>query len=173
MFQIYSLCLVAGLAKDRGPRVSNKEPSMNKNMNLFFAGLLCFGLACCRADKGPAKTAPASAAVNLIATQWNLEELNGRPVIADSRATLAFPEAGKVAGNGSCNRFTGTAEINGNALKFGPLASTRMMCEGEASRQEADYFSALDAARRFEVKDGKLHIYGNGTEKPLIFRPAS
>jgi heat shock protein HslJ len=54
-------------------------------------------------------------------------------VIADSRATLAFPEAGKVAGNGSCNRFTGAAELNGRAIKLGPLASTKMACMGEAS----------------------------------------
>ena len=65
-------------------------------------------------------------------------------MIADSRATLAFPEAGKVAGNGSCNRFTGAAEINGSAIKLGPLASTRMACMSEASTQETGYLKALE-----------------------------
>jgi heat shock protein HslJ len=79
-------------------------------------------------------------------------------VIADSRATLAFPEAGKVAGNGSCNRFTGAAELNGKAIKLGPLASTRMACMGEASTQETEYLKALEGAQRFEAKEGKLYL---------------
>ena len=111
--------------------------------------------------------------MRLTGTQWSLEDLGGNPVITDSRATLTFPETGKVAGNGSCNRFTGAAEIAASAIKLGPLASTRMACMGEASTQETEYLKALEGAQRFEVKEGKLYLYVSGAEKPLVYRAAA
>lgn len=135
---------------------------------------VCAILGGCMTDKKPTQAAaPPTAAVSLTGTQWSLEELGGKAVMANSRATLTFPEAGKVAGNGSCNRFTGAAEINGSAIKLGPLASTRMMCEGEASTQEAAYLKALEGAQRFEVKAGKLYLYVSGAEKALVYGAAA
>ena len=64
----------------------------------------------------------------------------------------------------------GAGEINGSAIKLGPLASTRMACMGEASTQETEYLKALEGVQRFEVKDGKLYLYGSGAEKPLVYR---
>jgi len=87
-------------------------------------------------------------AVTSTGTEWSLEDLARKGVIANSRATLTFPEAGKVAGNGSRNRFTGTAEINGSAIKLEPLASTRIACVGEASTQETEYLKAVTAPGR-------------------------
>jgi len=137
------------------------------------AVVVCAILGGCMADKKPTQAAASPTAVNLTGTQWSLEELGGKAVIANSLATLTFPEAGKVAGNGSCNRFTGLAEIDGGAIKLGPLASTRMMCEGEVFTQEAAYLKALEGAQRFEVKEGKLYLYVSGAEKALVFRAAS
>jgi heat shock protein HslJ len=113
----------------------------------------------------PAKTA----AFNLVGTEWLLEDLGGAGVIDNIRATLTFPEAGKTAGNGSCNRFFGPAEINGSAIKLGPLASTRIGCPEAVMDQETKYFNALQAAERFEWKDPYLLIYCKGLEKPLRF----
>jgi hypothetical protein len=95
--------------------------------------------------------------------------LADKPVIANSRATLTFTEAGKVAGNGSCNRFTGSAEINGSAIKFGPLAATRMMCEPDASKQETEYLKLLEGVQRFEMKNGKLYLYCKWDRKATPF----
>lgn len=38
---------------------------------------------------------------------------------------------------GGCNRMFGNALIDGHALKIGPLASTRMACEGPKMQQDA------------------------------------
>src|SRR5262245_8571340 len=135
--------------------------------------LVCAMLGGCTANKSSTQTAAPAAGVNLTKTQWRLEDLAGKPVIADSRATLTFQETGKVVGNGSCNRFTGTEEISGSTIKMGRLASTRMACMGEASTQETEYLKALEGAQRFEVKDGKLYLYVSGLEKPLVYRAAA
>jgi heat shock protein HslJ len=148
---------------------------MNAATKAFgLAVLVCAGLAACNADKKSVQSAsPAAVAVNLPGTQWTLEEIGGKPVIANSQATLTFPEAGRAAGNGSCNQFTGSAQVNGNTIKFGPMAATRMMCDPEASGQETEYFKALQGAQRFELRDGKLLIYAVEMEKPLRFARAN
>ena len=115
-----------------------------------------------------AKPAPA-AAINLVGTEWLLEDLAGSGVIDKVQATLAFPEAGKLAGNGSCNRFFGLAEISGEIIKLRPLGSTQMACPQAVMNQEAKYLKALQAADRFEWKEPYLLVFCKGLGKPLRF----
>ncbi|MGA9587458.1 MAG: META domain-containing protein [Terracidiphilus sp.] len=114
-----------------------------------------------------ADAAPTSkAAFSLLGSAWQLQDLGG--VAADhGNATLTFPEPGKIAGNGSCNRFFGSAEINGDSIKLGGLGSTRMACPEPVMNQESKYLEALQAAERFEWKDPYLLIYCKGLDKPL------
>jgi heat shock protein HslJ len=86
------------------------------------------------------------------------------------KATLAFPEADRAAGNASCNRFTGSAEISNETIKFGMLASKCMACSDNAfSSQETEHLKALTVAKRFELKDYTQLIYAEGYDKPLRF----
>jgi len=107
--------------------------------------------------------------LSLPGSEWLLEDLAGGGVLDQVQATLTFLEAGKVAGNGSCNRFFGTAEIHGENVKFGPLGATRMACPEPVMNQETKYLRALQAAERFAWKDPYLLIYCKGFEKPLRF----
>jgi heat shock protein HslJ len=112
--------------------------------------------------------AAAAAAFNLSGSDWQLEDMGG--VAADhGNATLSFSQAGKIAGNGSCNRFFGTAEIHGDAIKLGGIGSTRMTCPEPVMTQESKYLEALQAAERFEWKDPYLLVYCKGLDKPLRF----
>jgi heat shock protein HslJ len=123
-------------------------------------------------DQTPSSAVPTTAAssASLVGTEWVLVDLAGTPALKQPPATLAFPEAGRAAGSGSCNRFTGSVTITGATLKFGPLASTRMACmANDVSQQEDRYFNALAAATRYEVKNGELLIYCDGFDKPLRF----
>jgi heat shock protein HslJ len=98
-----------------------------------------------------------------------LEDIAESGAVDGVQATLSFPEAGKVAGNGSCNRFFGTVEVRGNTLKLSPLGATRMACPEAVMNQETKYLGALQAAERFEWKDPYLLIYCKGFDKPLRF----
>lgn len=117
------------------------------------------------ADSKPAPNAN----VTLLGSQWNLVDLVGSGVIDHSTATLTFPEAGKIAGNDSCNNFFGNVEISGDAIKLTPLGATRMACSEAVMNQETKYVEALHAAERFEWKDPYLLVYCKGYEKPLRF----
>ncbi len=60
-------------------------------------------------------------------TEFRLAEMDGAPY--EGRATLSFPEDGRVAGKGPCNNFMGRAEWGEDgALTLGPLAATMMAC---------------------------------------------
>jgi len=150
-------------------------------MKLFYLFAICFGffliLACTGSHK-PAQAATPGAPVaqpgptlNLVGSEWLLEDLGGSGVLDRVQATLAFPENGKVAGKGSCNRFFGTVAISGQTIKFSAMGATKMACPEAIMKQEEKYLAALQAADRFESKDGNLLIYYAGAEKPLRFSP--
>jgi putative lipoprotein len=108
----------------------------------------------------------------LLGTAWRLEDLGGAGVVDRTQATLEFAEDGKISGNGSCNRFFGTASISGDIIKISPLGSTRMACIEEAfGAQEAKYLKALGDAERFTRDGSALLIYFKGSAKPLRFAP--
>jgi heat shock protein HslJ len=131
-----------------------------------------FLASCSTSDKQTASAPkpPVGAPISLAGMEWVLSDLAGTPALPGGKATLGFPEADRVAGNGSCNRFTGAVTITGDAVKIGPLASTRMACVDESvSKQEEAYLKALGAATRYSYQDPYLLIYCEGFDKPLRF----
>jgi putative lipoprotein len=113
--------------------------------------------------QAPAGGPPA----RLWGTAWVLEDLAGAGVMDYVRATLEFPEPGKVAGNGSCNRFFGSATVTGDRLTVSPLGATRMACPEAVMNQESRYFQALQGATRFTLDGPWLLVHSAGLEKPL------
>ncbi|MEP7177239.1 MAG: YbaY family lipoprotein [Gemmatimonadales bacterium] len=111
----------------------------------------------------------AGAQTGLSGTAWRLEDLAGAGVLDRVEATLEFPEAGKVTGAGSCNRFFGTVEISGASISFGPLGATRMACVEAVMNQETKYFEALQGAERFRIDGSTLWIHSRGLDQPLRF----
>jgi heat shock protein HslJ len=159
---------------DEHRHVAGGAESQENRMGKFgVALLLSFWFLGCESEKKPVQSASQQPPVNLIGTHWVLEDIGGKPVIDGSKATLTFPEAGRVAGNGSCNRFMGSAEMKGDVIKIGPLAGTKMMCDPPASDQETAYLKALEGAQKFAVKGGKLLIEVAGSDGPLRFRAAA
>ncbi len=161
-------------------------------MNRFAGALIglavCLVLISCMADRKPTRaSAPAavtaaakaqtaaskSETFNLVGSDWQLVDLAGSGVAENVRATLAFPEANKVSGNASCNRFSGPVQISGNEIKLGPLGATRMACPEPAMSQETKYLNALQCAERFEWKDPYLLLYCKDLDKPLRFARAA
>jgi heat shock protein HslJ len=143
-----------------------------KSCLVFLCLPLLFVRSCASSNK-PKANPPASNVLSLPGSDWVLVDLAGTPALPGGKATLAFPDVGRVAGNASCNRFTGTILLTGEAIKMGPLASTRMACvDNDVSKQEDMYLKALGSATRYEYKDPYLLIYADGFDKPLKFTRA-
>lgn len=96
---------------------------------------------------------------------WTAVELNGKPV---EGLTLDYT-TDKASGTGGCNRFNGPINIEDDAIQIGPLASTKMMCEGK-SEIESQYFAALQAARSFTIDGGMLVLKDDGGKVVLKFK---
>jgi heat shock protein HslJ len=96
---------------------------------------------------------------------WVAVELNGKLV---DGPTLDYT-SDKVSGTGGCNRFNGPISIEDDAIQIGPLASTKMVCEGKAEI-ESQYFAALEAARSFVLDNGMLVIKDEGGKVILKFK---
>ena len=67
-----------------------------------------------------------------------------------------------VSGNGGCNQFNGPADIGRDTIRLGPLASTLMGCSEPVATQEQQYLAALELARTYEVKGGRLTLFRQG-----------
>ena len=70
--------------------------------------------------------------------------------VAGTEQYIQFRQ-GQVAGHSGCNRYTGRFMQDGDSLKLGPLASTKMACAPESMEQERAWFEMLDKVRGFDA----------------------
>jgi heat shock protein HslJ len=102
---------------------------------------------------------PAKA--TLSGTAWWVEDIAGKGVIDSSHTTIQFTEDGRVAGSTGCNRYFGSAEIEGSDVSFGSLAGTRKMCAAALMDQETKFFQAMENVTSWEIAEtGLLYLRG-------------
>jgi heat shock protein HslJ len=115
-------------------------------------------------QRGGAGPATPAAGPSFEKTYWKAAELLGKPLPAANRnreAHLVFEQDGRLAGADGCNRITGTYERTPEAIKFGPLVSTRMACvdTGEIERAFRD---ALQKTARWKIVGNELELSDTG-----------
>lgn len=94
-----------------------------------------------------------------LAGTWELDyilepETNFDVLYPDRKPTITFDVAEKkVNGNSSCNNFSGTVNIDGHMISFGPMASTKMACPGNG---EQVFLKNLERVTSFDVQDTTL-----------------
>jgi len=147
---------------------------MRKTSGFIVAiALVALGAAACTAAASPSPSAAggggaASATApltnpDLVGTEWVLGDLPGQ-VLADVRPTISFSGDGTVTGNAGCNTFNGTYTVDGSNLTFGPLASTKMACEGAKGTLETAFLGAVQATTAYEITDaGELKLTAGAT----------
>lgn len=90
-------------------------------------------------------------------TYWKLTSLGDAPLTASGPPRephlILHPDDHRASGSGGCNRFTGSYELDGRALTFGPIASTMMAC-AEGMDTEAAFFAALRRVRAWRIATG-------------------
>ncbi|GEA83559.1 MAG: META domain-containing protein [Cellulomonas sp.] len=69
-------------------------------------------------------------------------------------ASLTFDGDGQVFGTGGVNRLRGTWSVDGDELRFGPMASTLMAGPPAAMRQEAELLRLLAEPLELRAADG-------------------
>jgi len=105
----------------------------------------------------PPETRADTLADTLADTEWKAVSILGKPA-GSAVSTLAFMPGGRVVGNGGCNGYQGDITLAGNAIEFGLLATTRMMCPPPVNGQETVFLEALGLARSWEKSGDILEL---------------
>ena len=87
---------------------------------------------------------------------WQRTQSGGDSVVASApdRYTLTFQGGGRLAVRADCNRGSGSYEVNGTAMKVGPVALTRMGCP--PGTQDAEFVQSLARVTSYSIADGEL-----------------
>ncbi|WP_425409604.1 META domain-containing protein [Hyphococcus sp.] len=98
----------------------------------------------------------------LVGGDWVVEDISGAGVIDMARTYIAFTEDGRISGSGGCNSFSGSYEIGGEGVSFGPVASTKRACPPAIMNQERKFFDVLSTVSNFQRDDdGALRLLGD------------
>jgi heat shock protein HslJ len=112
---------------------------------------------------------------DLVGTVWRLASLvqglgpDGGVSSVVGEPTLELTEDGEVRGDTGCNTFSGSYELDGGTLAFGPLATTRMTCDGVEGAQEEHVLQVLEAAPLEATIDG-ANLRLRADERALEYR---
>ena len=126
--------------------------------------LLCF-LAILTASACAAQSGSGQAGEALADREWALVALGDPPAPIGATAhppTLRLDsKETRASGFAGCNRFSGSFELAGARLTFGPLLSTKMACE-RGMDVEQRYLDALGKVDAWSVASGELVLRGGG-----------
>ena len=125
---------------------------------IYTLAFALLALAACRTDE----TVRAYGGADRV---WTLKELGGAPF--PTTATLTFPKAGEIAGQGPCNRYFGAMKAPYPWFKAGPIGSTRMACPN--LNAETAFLNALKAVTLSEVAGDTL-ILSNTDGLEMVFK---
>jgi len=117
---------------------------------------------------------PMTDSLTLEGTEWQLLTFGDEDTVAYDPEiaviTATFAED-RLSGNGGCNNYSGEYTVDGNAITFSPIASTRMACADETvSAAESAYFTALATASSYAIEGNLLTISYDAGQ--LIFTAA-
>jgi heat shock protein HslJ/uncharacterized protein YecT (DUF1311 family) len=125
-------------------------------------------------DKPTETTGSATAGSRGI--EWRLVKwvVNGteKPIVLDSTVTVAFDPSGKIAGNASVNRFTGTYRFDVDGRLEWPRAGfavTRMAGPQPLMAQERTFLEALRRTTQYRVDGQQLVLESQSGATVLVF----
>ncbi|MFG0255571.1 MAG: META domain-containing protein, partial [Rhodopirellula sp. JB053] len=97
---------------------------------------------------------------------WLAEDIMGNGVIDRAQTTLEVAADGSVSGSTAVNRYRGQATIDGNAITFGPLISTRRAGPPAMMNQESRFTKALSLVTGYLIVSfGLLYLtVGDGND---------
>ena len=125
-------------------------------MKHLFSLLLITSTALTMETNATSFTLPGSA--------WQVLTFAGQTPLANHPITFDFDHEGNIAGDGSCNRFGGSCQIEGEKIKVGPLRSTRRACEPDIMQQEHKFLALLGSITAWSIKGDQLVLTGSEGE---------
>jgi heat shock protein HslJ len=133
---------------------------------------LCAGIVsgCGGEDSTPGASAGGT---ELVGTQWVLDVAAlGVSGAGSVNSWISFAR-GSVSGNDGCNAFSGSYEVDGSKLRFGPLAGTKKACGAPADEVSREVTGALGRVRGYATSADTLRMKDAGGETVLSYVAAT
>ena len=132
----------------------------------LFAVALLVG---CAADQTPVEGMQQKAALEN--TDWKLTRLGDSPVTTgpgqrEPHLVLRGQDR-RVSGFTGCNQMAGSYTLDGRALSFGQMISTKMACLGGGMETETAFTAALQQVRAWSIT-GQTLTLSDGVGQPVV-----
>ncbi len=115
---------------------------------------------------------------NPLLGHWDVDSFSDAPgsqvaPIEGTSLTATF-RLTNVAGSSGCNTYDGTYGTNGNVVRIGRLATTRLACEEDVMTQETAFLEALGGVSFVEPRGSTLLLTDrNGAISMVLSRPGA
>lgn len=129
---------------------------------LPIAGLLL--LPSCGSDEPAVPT--------LEGTTWSLTSIPSAEIPGDTAPSATFQD-GAVSGSGGCNNYSGSYQVSGQQLTFGPIATTMMACQPPQMDLESAFLAALGEAASYAIEGDELILSDGGGAEVARFQAAA
>lgn len=167
---------VVTLSQLAGTMMACPEPAMALEgaFRAALAGPLRYSVAGDKLSLKPASGEPLvfAAQAQRLDGDWKVSGFNnGRDAVVglagDAPITLSFGK-GAISGNAGCNTFRGGYTVDGQSVKIGPLASTRMACPDPVLKQEREFLAALESAVKWSVEGDTLDMHRQDGQRAVM-----
>lgn len=130
---------------------------------------MCAAVAGGCGDDGGAPAASARE-TSLPGTQWALDvSALGVGDASSVHSWITF-ERDQASGNDGCNAFSGSYEVNGSKLTFGPLAGTNKLCGSPADEVARKVLAGLAKTRSHATAGDTLRMQDSAGRTVLTYR---
>jgi heat shock protein HslJ len=113
---------------------------------------------------------------NPLLGKWQVDSFETAPstvsaLVPGTEIDVAFG-IGNVGGFAGCNSFSGVYGTNGNVVRIGRLATTRLACADDVMAQETAFLNALQGAALIETRNDQVNLTDlRGSLKVALIRP--
>lgn len=104
----------------------------------------------------------------LQSAEWHLVSMGSTPIVGGN-PLLRLSADGSVGGSTGCNVVRAGYLVDGSAIEFGPIGTTRKFCQA-AWETERAFLAMLPQVRGYEIQNGTLILTGAGGETLAEFR---
>lgn len=137
-----------------------------KGMSVVLMFVALLAVAGCGTHEEPKPLVGDGLRSAIVGKKWTVENLFARDVSGE--LTMEFRSDGTVVAFGGCNQMTGTYTLDGEALTFGPMASTRKACGPVLDEQEFSFQSFLALIDQARLEDDELHLLSKDQGEPIV-----
>ena len=113
---------------------------------------------------------------NPLLGKWQVDSFASAPntvsaLVPGTTMDVAFG-IGNVGGFAGCNSFSGVYGTNGNVVRIGRLATTRLACADDVMAQETAFLKALEGSALIETRNDQVNLTDlRGSLQVALIRP--